>query len=350
MESFKVAIIGAGKPRGTEGATGFGMSHQHMFGYAKTGRCKLVAVADISRENAEGFVKDHDPSAKIYADYKEMMAAEKPDIVSVSLWPHMHAKVVCDVAEHAPRAIHCEKPMDLHWDASLKMHEVCKKRGIQLTFNHQRRFNRPFQKLKSMLDEGAIGRVLRMEAAWHNLADSGTHWLDMMFFFNGDLPAQWVLGQIEARGAKKVFGALQETQSIVTFRFANDVRATMYGGLAHADLGCMIRVTGTEGALEILADAPWLRMRRYGNGVTDLDPGESIHVGVSNVRAVQDLVDCIGTDKKPQLSSDNAIRATEVIFAAYESSRRRGRVDLPLAPGPSALLSMVEAGQISTES
>ena len=49
---YKVAIIGAGRPRGTEGATGFGMSHHHMDGYAKTGRCKLVAVVDINRENA----------------------------------------------------------------------------------------------------------------------------------------------------------------------------------------------------------------------------------------------------------------------------------------------------------
>src|SRR5262249_32545324 len=128
MQSFKVAIIGAGKPRGTEGATGFGMSHAHMVGYAKTGRCKLVAVADISRENAEAFIKDHAPTAKIYADYKEMMAVEKPEVVSVSLWPHLHAKVVCDVAEHSPRAIHCEKSMDLHWSGSVEMHEVCMKR------------------------------------------------------------------------------------------------------------------------------------------------------------------------------------------------------------------------------
>jgi UDP-N-acetylglucosamine 3-dehydrogenase len=135
----------------------------------------------------------------------------------------------------------------------------------------------------------------------------------------------------------------------VTFRFANEVRATMYTGLCHADLGCMIRVTGTEGALEILADAPWLRLRHYGKGVTDLDPGESIHDSASNVRAIQDLIDCIGTDKKPQLCSENALRTTEIIFAAYESSRRRGRVDLPLAPGPSALVSMVESDQTGAE-
>lgn len=39
-------------------------------------------------------------------------------------------------------------------------------------------------------------------------------------------------------------------------------------------------------------------------------------------------------------------RCTELIFATYESSRRRGRVDLPLEVEDSPLLSMLEEGVI----
>ena len=42
------------------------------------------------------------------------------------------------------------------------------------------------------------------------------------------------------------------------------------------------------------------------------------------------------------------LRATELIFATYESSRRRGRVDLPLAVEDSPFLSMVESGVMAT--
>src|SRR2546421_115734 len=83
MDSYRVAVIGAGRPWKSEGATGFGMSHAHMRGYAATGRCALVAVADICRESAEEFAATHGVDAAIYTGYQEMLAAEKPDVVSI---------------------------------------------------------------------------------------------------------------------------------------------------------------------------------------------------------------------------------------------------------------------------
>lgn len=46
------------------------------------------------------------------------------------------------------------------------------------------------------------------------------------------------------------------------------------------------------------------------------------------------------------LAFQNGVRATEVIFAAYYSSKVRGRVDLPLAYEGSALRDMMEAGEV----
>lgn len=91
---YKVAIIGCGKPRGTAGATGFGMAHRHMAGFAASGRCTLAAVADLDRANAEAFVAAHNPAAAIFSDYRKMLRAVRPDVVSVCLWPHLHAQVV----------------------------------------------------------------------------------------------------------------------------------------------------------------------------------------------------------------------------------------------------------------
>jgi predicted dehydrogenase len=314
-----------------------------MAGYRKTGRCELVAVADISRPNGQAFVATHAPNAAVYEDYRQMMEEARPDVVSVCLWPHLHGEVVSAIAPFSPKAIHCEKPMDVHWDACLEMDEICRRHGVQLTFNHQRRFNLPFQKARQLLDQDGIGRLLRLEAGWHNLFDSGTHWLDMLFYFNRDEPAEWVLGQIDLRDGKRVFGALHEGQGISTFRFANGVRATYFAGRDHADLGCMIRATGEKGILEILDQAPWLRVHRFDTaGWTDHDPGESIHDDLGIHRAIEDLVSCLESGKEPLTSCRRALQATEVIFATYESSRRRRRIDLPLAPGRSGLLAMAE--------
>jgi len=212
------------------------------------------------------------------------------------------------------------------------------------------RFNKPFLKAKSLLDEGALGKILRMESAWHNLFDAGTHWLDMLFYFNNDTPADWALGQIDARGGKKAFGAYQASHGLVTFRFQNGVRATYHCGRDYKDLGCMIRVFGDKGVVEILEQEPWLRVHFLERpGWEIIDTGETIHDDWGIYRGIADLVESLESGRPPLLSADNAIRATEIIFAAHESSRRRERVDLPLPPCPSPLLTMIDKGEVRTE-
>jgi hypothetical protein len=52
-------------------------------------------------------------------------------------------------------------------------------------------------------------------------------------------------------------------------------------------------------------------------------------------------IDCLQSGKEPLLSTRNAIRATELIFATYESARRGGRIHLPLDIEDSPLISML---------
>jgi predicted dehydrogenase len=347
---LKIAMIGCGRPLRTEGATGFGMAHRHMAGYAAYGNCTLTAVVDLNRGNAEAFIGEHNPKAAIFPDSVEMMEAIKPDVVSICLWPHLHAEVVCAIAPFKPKVIFCEKPMDSHWGACLRMHAACEENGVLLSINHQRRFNLPLAKAKALIDAGAIGKLQRMDGAWHNLSDAGTHVLDMLFFYNKDTPAEWVLGQIDMRGSKKVFGGLNAGHGVSEIRFTNGVRATYSFGLNHEDLGCLLRLTGGNGVIEILFDEPWLRMRTAGRADWEIiDTGENIHDDKAIYRGIADILDSLGTNRVPQLSSTNALRPTEIIFATHESARRRGRVDLPLPPGPCAMLRMLEEGELTVE-
>ena len=72
--------------------------------------------------------------------------------------------------------------------------------------------------------------------------------------------------------------------------------------------------------------------------------GEGIHGDENVVRGVLDLIDALKTGREPELAGRRALQATEVIFASYESSRRRGRVDLPMAITDHPMVAMVEAG------
>ncbi len=344
---YRYGIIGTGIPWKSEGATGFGMANPHYTGFAASGKTDLVCISDIRADHADQFLKRHNCTATIYSDYREMLDKEKPDIVSICTWPHLHAEMVVAACEAGIKAIHCEKPMATKWGDAKRIKRAADASGSILSFNHQRRFLEPFQEAKKAIDAGSIGKITRLEATCGDMSDWGTHWLDMLFYFNGENPAAWVIGQIDSREEKRVFGAWVEEQAICHFQFQNGVRAMLVTGY-QADLGAAIRIIGEDGVIEVTWGDPPLRIRAKGDADWRILPtSESIHGGVAIDRACADLVKALDEPGyRPLLTVDHAIQHTEVIFATFESSRRRGRVDLPLLQDDSALISMVEDGSI----
>jgi UDP-N-acetylglucosamine 3-dehydrogenase len=344
---YRYGIIGTGRPWKTEGATGFGMAHPHYHGFVEMGKADLVAIADVREDNARLFLEKYGSDARIYHDYHEMLAREHLDIVSITTWPHLHAEMTVAACEAGVRAVHCEKPMATTWGDAKRMKAAAEANGTVLTFNHQRRFLEPFQKVVEIISSGEIGELLRIEAQCGDMFDWGTHWLDMMQYFNAETPIAWVIGQIDSRTDHRVFGALMENQAICHFKWTNEVRGLLVTGY-EAMWHCGLRAVGSEGAVEITWDAKPLRVRGRGDaGWRVIETKEGIHGNEAIDRACADLVRALDEPGyKPLLTVDHALRHTEVIFATYESSRWRGRIDLPLQPEDSALLAMVEDGSL----
>lgn len=365
MAQFRVGLIGCGRPRTSEGATGFGQGHVHAAGYAASSSCEIVAVADINRENLDLFCEEHNVP-RGYLSHQEMLAQEDLDIVSVCVWPALHASMVIDAAKAGVKAIHCEKPMAPTWGEATRMAAICEQHNVQLTINHQRRFGKPFRKAKELVDGGAIGDLTRLEGFTGDLFDWGTHWFDMMFFYNNEEPVEWVIGQIDARGGHEVFGVAVEGQGLSLFKWRNGVYGLMATGrevvgsfrrqpdTATVTRGqtCGNRLIGTQGMIEVgVRDGPAVRLRNEETRGKwrDFDVGGGIHGDEHVVWAVLDFVEALKAGREPELSGRKALQATELIFATYESSRRRGRVDLPLQTEGNAFRSMLESGALCVE-
>jgi UDP-N-acetylglucosamine 3-dehydrogenase len=363
MAQFKVGIIGVGRPRQAAGATGFGMAHLHAAGYEASPDAEIVAVADINPVNLDIFREEHNvPHGYLSVD--AMLDKETLDIVSICLWPHLHAPVTVNVAQAGVKAIHCEKPMAMTYGDAREMVAVCEENGVQLTFNHMRRFGPPFRKAKALLAEGTIGDLERLEAYTDNLYDWGTHWFDMLFYYNDETPAEWVIGQIDARGSHAIFGAMVEGQGLSFFKFKNGVAGLMVtGGRSFFDadpgvgreslksIGCGNRLIGTKGTIEVgVQGGPDLRYRNLETGGEwhDVALEGGMHGNDLHAQGVLDLIDALKTGREPELSGYRALRATELIFATYESSRRRGRVDLPMTISDGPFMAMLDGGDLTT--
>lgn len=341
MDEFRVGIIGCGRPWKSDGATGFGMSHCHALGYERSPHAKIVALADLVPENAEAFQAQHGGDT-LYTDYHEMLAKENLDIVSICVWPHLHAQMVIDAAEAGVRAIHCEKPMAPTWGEAQRMVEACAKNNVQLTFNHQRRFGPEFRQARELLRSGAIGNLVRLEGQCGNLFDWGTHWFDMFFFYNDETPASSVLAQVEPTGGSTVFGVTMEGQAISQIRFDNGVIGVLATS-AEQDWPLLTRIVGTDGIIEAaLRTAPLRLFNAESNGWESIEiEGDSSLQGTV-AAGVMDLVESLKDGREPELSSHKVMRATELIFASYESARHGRRIDLPMNLADSTIYS--EAG------
>jgi predicted dehydrogenase len=349
---LRVGIIGTGRKKERGDATGYAMAYQHAAAYREIPGCEMVACADISQENGEAFAQANGV-ANVYLDHKEMLAEEALDVVSICTWPRLHVPMILDAALAGVRAIHSEKPMADTWGGARLAAQECERRGVQLTFNHQRRFGRPFRTARELLQAGEIGQLLRLEGSCGDIYDYGTHYIDMFGFYNDDVPAEWVIGQIDYRREKLVFGAMVENQALCYWKYTNGVFALLATGPGAAGIGAHNRLIGTEGVIEVGVnpDGPTLRVQRKGASTWEtIDVGnETLHGPNYIQRALADVIDALQTGREPELSARKALNATEIIFACYESSRRRGRVDLPLTIDDNPLQSMVESGELRPE-
>lgn len=336
MAKYRVGIVGCGR-RGDRRGGAYGIAEAHTWGYEACERTEIVAAADLDPANLALYCDEHQVPGR-YADYEEMLAREHLDIVSICTWPQLHAPMTVAAAEAGVKGILCEKPMAVTLPQADTMLAACREKGVRLSIDHQRRLGEPFRVAKEIALSGDIGELLRVETyvAGSNLYDWGTHWIDMMFFYLDETPAEWVAAQVDTR-EERINWALQvETHTITHVQYKNGVRG-------YLEIGVPIkgqapnRLVGSEGFVELLPPDPsnpeqrTVRARVKGRGDW-LIPAttETIHAKVNFNRSVQDLVDAIDQDQEPELRGARGRAALEIITAAFESALRRGRVDLPL--------------------
>jgi predicted dehydrogenase len=313
-------------------------------GYHQSDQVVLAACADTHRPAAERMARDYGVE-RIYTDYREMLARERLDIVSMCLWPELHCEAVlaCLQAPVLPRLINAEKPMAPTYGEAVRMHEACLAAGVPLTFSHQRRFGPHFAKARELIAAGAIGTLQRLEMDCPNLLDWGTHWFDMMQFYNGDLDPDWVLGQIGCVDDVRVFGARMETAGLAYVKWPNHVTGLLTTGHGTA-APVTIRVIGSKGMMDV--DHGKVMLLREGQAWERVAVSAVRVPGDDTTLHLLDSVDCVLQGRESILCSRNALRTSQLIFGTYESARRRARVVLPLKTVDSALLTMLEKGEL----
>lgn len=147
MKKYRIGVVGAG-------AIAQGC---HIPGYAAASNCELAAIAD-PEEKCLKMVREKGWKFKTeYRDYKDMLANEKLDAVSICTPNKFHAEIAVACMENGADLL-LEKPIALNMkeaDAIANAAEKNKRR-IMVGFSH--RFNELNVAAKAAVDDGKIGK------------------------------------------------------------------------------------------------------------------------------------------------------------------------------------------------
>jgi predicted dehydrogenase len=326
-ERYRVAVVGCGAV-GSENDLGRSARPagplSHAGAWRAEPRATLVAAADVDRERLTRFGSAWDVSA-LYADYREMLERERPDVVSVCVPDELHADVVLAACGAGVRGLFCEKPLATTLADADRMLAACERAGVIVAVNYFRRWNPTLSLLRAELASGTLGRVLRVNA-WYpgGVLHNGTHAIDLV---------RWLAGEIvhvQALGARwldpkdpGVDALCRTTDQVPCVLHACDA-ATV--NLLEVDLlttVARVRITQNGRRIErqpIVADTVYPRYRM-------LRPEPEVTATAWErcfMTATSDLLACLGTAGVPRCSGYDGYRAMEIALAARRSDESGG--------------------------
>jgi len=328
---YTVAIAGLGK-RGLH----------HADAVASNPRLKLVGLCDIDAAKLEA-AKAKYGVAIGSTDASEMLKAAKPDIFMFATLPSIRLSLIQAGVAAGAKLIAFEKPIALTSTEALEVAETLKKGNVKAVVSHQHRYGAHYQKVKEIIDSGAIGRVHTVyghSIGW--MAHMMTHMIEYASWYNGFSDPVWVVGQ--AFGKEK-FSDLHASPDYIcaNVQYANGVRGYIECGEGAPDVPevdsmwhkCRIGAQGTEGFAEVLTGKDgkgggWRAVTK--DGVSS-GPGFMDYVH-DMPPYVQDMVEWLDDEKKVHpCNFETALKGFEIMTGAMRSVVQRGRVMLPLGAG-----------------
>lgn len=321
----------------------------------------VVALAEPHEQAREFYAKEAG-AQKTYADYREMLAAEKPDLVAIGpRWTVNHKEYLLACADAGAHGI-LEKPLTPDLADADEAIAALEAKGLKWSMAFNFRASPIVRHAKKLVDEGLIGRLLEMRARGKEDARSGgedlivlgVHEFDLMRYFAGEplwceaevLVDGRAAGPGDVREASEPLGPIVGDTVHARWGFADGVRG-YFSSVKGAEGGGArwgLDLLGSKGALTIrMGPIPQVRCIQS-ESWTEAGEGHEWQplpaspkivlpdgpVGHYKV-IVDDLIEAIEENLEPFTSVQSGRAAHEFIQAVWETQASGGRAAIPAA-------------------
>ena len=345
---MKYALIGCGR-----------IATNHMKA-AINNKLEIVAVCDVFSEKMEALLAKHDlqtdTSIKRYEDYKQMVAEEKPDLVSIATESGIHAEIALYCIEQGVNLI-IEKPMAMSIEDADRIISLSEKKGVKVSACHQNRFNVAIQKLRKAVEAGRFGKLSHgsIHVRWnrdHGYYDQAS-WRGTWAQDGGALMNQcihgidllrWMMGD----GIEEVYGATRqqfhdyleaEDVGMAVVKFKNGAIGTIEGttNVYPKNLEETLYIFGENGTVKIGGTSTNnIDVWDFADETEDDSKNKGLKEETSNVYGnghtslFADVIDAIQSDRQPYVDAVAGRNALETVLSIYKSQKTGKSVKLPL--------------------
>ncbi len=326
----------------------------HAEGYRRCENAKIVGVTDLAADLAEVKAKKYG-AERVYESVDKLLADSSIDAVDIAVPTFAHADIAVKACE-AGKHVMLEKPMGRTVRECDLVVDAARKAGIKLMVNHSLKFFPPFRLCKKLVDEGGVGKMIRMRAThmgykymgWRADPEQTGGGLVIEGVVHPIYLTEWFLGPI-----KKVSAVMGKTEEDVT---AEDIALISLEsskgafGVIDANLGGPfplwddhLELVGTAGMIiangaeqQIIRGPPiWYFNDGIWRAYREKTFGDEMPFELPNevewawpkcfAYSVNEFVSSVMEDRKPEVTGEDGRRAIQLVQACYESAKT-GRV------------------------
>jgi predicted dehydrogenase len=345
---YRVGVIGlsgisTAKPERKHGPYRSFLPHSHVSAYYASPLTEIVAVCDIFQSAIDNFRTLWQSEATGYTDFREMLANEQIDLLSIVTPDHLHAESFIAACEAGVKGIYCEKPVSTTLEDADRMIAAAKASGTKVIVNHTRRFDPYYRHARWLVDEGKIGTVQQIMGTMGGeramLFRNGTHVIDTMLFFANEQPS-WVMAvfdEIDANYGPTYKGdggrdPRTDPSASAIIGFPSGVRA-FYNGSKRTVTNFEIDVQGDSGRIRMGNQIAEIATESAIGGLATQPLPINADTRSGMVQAIDELAALIEQDGDGVKALYEARTTLELLLAILTSADRGGaRIELSGAP------------------
>lgn len=344
---MKYALIGCGR-----------ISPNHIAA-AKENNLEITALCDIDYANAKDkIVKfELDEKIRVYTDYREMLAKEKPELVGIATESGIHASIALDCIEAGCNLI-IEKPIALSLKDADRIIQRAEEKGVKVSACHQNRFNKSIQKIREAFEKNRFGKMYygtahirwardyeyyaraKWRGTWEQdggaLMNQCIHNIDLLRWMMGDEITE-VIGMTDR--LKHDFIEAEDL-GIALVKFRNGAYGIIEGttDIYPKNLEETLYLFGEKGTVKAGGQSVnVIEEWKFSDMLDDPEQVKSeFHENPPNVYGYghkplyQDVIEAIQADRAPYVDAKAGRRALELVLAIYKSAAEGRPVKLPL--------------------